>query len=84
MISFFCSGAAKGAGSDSNIDDVCKLLRGTGYTSVVGSKRPPNYPENYFARVSVNSEYVNMVIGRLRSDDVYSQVMTTQFFCFNI
>ena len=70
----YCSGAARGAGSDSNIDDVCKLLRGTGYSSVPGAKRPTNYPENYFARVTVNPEYVNMIIGRLRSDDVYSQV----------
>ena len=69
-----CSGAAKGAGSDSNIDDVCKLLRGTGFSTAAGAKRPVNYPENYFARVTVNPQFVNMVIGRLRSDDVYSQV----------
>ena len=70
---WFCSGAAKGAGSDSNIDDVCKLLRSTGYSNIPGAKRPSSYPENYFARVPVNPVFVNMVIGRLRSDDVYSQ-----------
>ncbi|UYV65165.1 KIAA0196, partial [Cordylochernes scorpioides] len=32
--------------SDSNIDDVCKLLRSTGFVS--NGKRPPNYPEEYF------------------------------------
>uniref|UniRef100_H2YIV2 WASH complex subunit 5 n=1 Tax=Ciona savignyi TaxID=51511 RepID=H2YIV2_CIOSA len=68
------SGAARGAGSDSNIDDVCKLLRSTGYSNAAGAKRPANYPESYFARVMVNPVFVSMVVGRLRSDDVYSQV----------
>lgn len=31
--------------SGSNIDDVCKLLRSTGFSP---GKRPPNYPEDYF------------------------------------
>ena len=29
---------------------------------------------NCYRRVPVNSEYVNMVIGRLRSDDIYNQI----------
>ena len=33
---------------DSNIDDVCKLLRSTGFTRVPVVKRPPKYPEDYF------------------------------------
>nr|XP_018671591.1 WASH complex subunit 5 isoform X1 [Ciona intestinalis] len=75
LVSYYrYSGAARGAGSDSNIDDVCKLLRSTGYSNTLGSKRPPNYPEAYFARVNVNPVFVSMVLGRLRSDDVYSQV----------
>lgn len=32
---------------DSNIDDVCKLLRSTGYAQQQG-KRIANYPEDYF------------------------------------
>lgn len=36
------------ASRDTNIDDVCKLLRSTGYSPISGSKRPANYPENYF------------------------------------
>ncbi|CAI8048928.1 WASH complex subunit 5 [Geodia barretti] len=40
---------------DSNIDDVCKLLRSTG-------------------RIPISKVYIEMVIGRLRSDDIYSQV----------
>nr|CAB3267669.1 WASH complex subunit strumpellin-like [Phallusia mammillata] len=75
LVSYYrYSGAAKGAGSDSNIDDVCKLLRSTGFSSQPGAKRPQNYPEAYFARVTVNEIYVKMIVGRLRSDDVYGQV----------
>ena len=33
---------------DSNIDDVCKLLRSTGFVNQAGSKRPAKYPEEYF------------------------------------
>lgn len=40
--------AGQKASSDTNIDDVCKLLRSTGYSSLPGTKRPLNYPEDYF------------------------------------
>lgn len=36
------------ASTDTNIDDVCKLLRSTGYSVAPGTKRPLNYPEEYF------------------------------------
>ncbi len=58
---------------DSNIDDVCKLLRSTGYQNLQ-HKKPPNYPEDYFSRVPISDEFISMVIGRLRSDDIYNQV----------
>ena len=37
---------------DTNVDDVCKLLRSTGFsrTSTM-AKRPPKYPEDYFRSV---------------------------------
>lgn len=57
--------------SDSNVDDVCNLLRSTGY---VMGRRPLNYPEEYFKRVRINHSFTNMVIGRLRSDDVYNSM----------
>ncbi|XP_020632450.1 WASH complex subunit 5-like [Orbicella faveolata] len=59
---------------DSNIDDVCKLLRSTGFSLAPGSKRPLKYPEDYFQRISVPDSFVDMLIGRLRSDDVYNQI----------
>ena len=57
---------------ESNIDDVCKLLRSTGY--YVGKPKPANYPESYFARFKINSNILNQVIGRLRTDDLYNQM----------
>jgi WASH complex subunit strumpellin len=59
------------ASVDSNVDDVYKLLRGTGYTM---TKRPPNYPESYFNRIPIMDEFISMAIGRLRSDDVYNLI----------
>ena len=64
---------------DSNVDDVCKLLRGTGFSASPGAKRPLQYPESYFGRVPINQTFVNMVIGRLRSDDLYNQVSAYPF-----
>ena len=39
--------SAARSSADSNIDDVCKLLRSTGWSTNPGVKRPVNYPENY-------------------------------------
>ncbi|XP_050294817.1 WASH complex subunit 5 isoform X2 [Anthonomus grandis grandis] len=57
--------------TQSCFDEVCKLLMDTGAN---GTKKAQNYPEDYFKRVPINSNYVEMVIGRLRSDDIYSQI----------
>ena len=57
-----------------NLDDVCKLLRSTGYSGAPGAKRPSAYPDDYFARVPIPSHFVTMLISRLRSDDVYNQI----------
>ncbi|KAL5456944.1 hypothetical protein EMCRGX_G034172 [Ephydatia muelleri] len=59
---------------DSNIDDVCKLLRSTGYQRSPVVRRPPKYPEEYFSRIPISETFVDMVIGRLRSDDIYNQI----------
>ncbi|RXG50961.1 WASH complex subunit strumpellin [Armadillidium vulgare] len=59
---------------ETNIDDVCKLLRSTGYSFTPGSKRPQNYPENYYLRIKIPENYVELVVGYLRSDDIYHQV----------
>uniref|UniRef100_A0A668A7F6 WASH complex subunit 5 n=1 Tax=Myripristis murdjan TaxID=586833 RepID=A0A668A7F6_9TELE len=49
------------------------LLTHTLY-SPPGAKRPANYPESYFQRVPISATFISMVIGRLRSDDIYNQV----------
>ncbi|KAJ0178248.1 hypothetical protein K1T71_006071 [Dendrolimus kikuchii] len=59
--------------SQSNIDDVCKLLRDTGYDQHNG-KRPLDYPVEYFSRISIRSDFVEKVIGKLRSEDIYNQL----------
>ena len=50
---FFCCClfSAARADVDSNLDDVCKLLRSTGFSAVPGAKRPLKYPEDYFQYV---------------------------------
>ncbi|KAM9308792.1 WASH complex subunit 5 [Gastrophryne carolinensis] len=73
LVSYYRYSAARSS-ADSNMDDICKLLRSTGYSSQPGSKRPLNYPESYFSRVPISDTYISMVIGRLRSDDIYNQV----------
>uniref|UniRef100_A0A8C4Z0V9 WASH complex subunit 5 n=1 Tax=Gadus morhua TaxID=8049 RepID=A0A8C4Z0V9_GADMO len=73
LVSYYRYSAARSS-ADSNLDDICKLLRSTGYSSQPGAKRPPGYPESYFQRVPVSQTFVSMVIGRLRSDDIYNQV----------
>uniref|UniRef100_A0A672SUU8 WASH complex subunit 5 n=1 Tax=Sinocyclocheilus grahami TaxID=75366 RepID=A0A672SUU8_SINGR len=73
LVSYYRYSAARSS-VDSNLDDICKLLRSTGYTSHPGAKRPPNYPESYFQRVPISPTFISMVIGRLRSDDIYNQV----------
>ncbi|NXX65429.1 WASC5 protein, partial [Spizella passerina] len=73
LVSYYRYSAARSS-ADSNLDDVCKLLRSTGYSSQPGAKRPANYPESYFSRVPISETFISMVIGRLRSDDIYNQV----------
>ncbi|KAI2805344.1 hypothetical protein RDWZM_008639 [Blomia tropicalis] len=58
--------------SDSNIDDVCNLVRSTGF--VRNGKRPTNYPEDFFKRAKIRPSFARLVIGRLRSDDVYNMI----------
>lgn len=69
--------------SDSNIDDVCMLLRSTGFVAQKSNANNPikvtqdsvaNYPESYFARFKFEQNFIDMVIGRLRCDDIYNQL----------
>lgn len=85
---WFCAfSSAARSSADSNLDDICKLLRSTGYSNQPGAKRPANYPESYFQRVPISNTFISMVIGRLRSDDIYNQVsarISLYFFCYSV
>ncbi|GAB0089631.1 WASH complex subunit homolog 5 [Sergentomyia squamirostris] len=73
LVSYHRYSAQKSHG-ESHLDDVCKLLRSTGFTNSPGGKRALNYPDDYFRRVLLDEMFVEMVIGRLRSDDIYNQI----------
>lgn len=60
-----------GEGKLENIDDVCKLCRNTGYIPGAGGKKPKNHPEALFGRFAPDPKFVRLVIGSLRTDDVY-------------
>lgn len=77
----------KGAGEIPNIDEICKLCRNTGYLPPhMEEQLSPkerklrfknfqldNYPLDYFARFKLPENVISMIIGRLRSDDIYLQ-----------
>lgn len=48
MVISCLSFSAARADVDSNLDDVCKLLRSTGFSTAATAKRPAKYPEDYF------------------------------------
>ena len=62
----------KGAATVHNIDEVAKLCRSTGFHPDA-PKKPDNYPELLFERFPVPHEVVQMIVGRLRSDDIYNR-----------
>lgn len=62
----------KGHAEEPLLDEVCKLCKSTGY--IKGGKKPASYPEDYFNRIPISKTVINMIIGRLRSDDIYNQI----------
>ncbi|RNF03089.1 WASH complex subunit strumpellin [Trypanosoma rangeli] len=58
----------KGAG-EANMVEVTNLCRATGYEP--GHASPECYPVAYFSRVPIDKEVVGMILGRIRSDDIY-------------
>jgi len=73
----------KGQASIESIDDICTLVKATGYSHTVTDRyglprRPPGYPEEYFCRfirkLGIDSSVISMMIARLRSEDMYSLI----------
>ena len=59
---------------DTNVDDVCKLLRSTGFARTPAMiKRPPKYPEDYFGLAHACILY-----------DVYALIFSVAFQFLNI
>lgn len=55
------------------IIDLAKLCKDTGFRHDEPlTKRPAAYPEEYFARLPMNPRLVDMILLRIRSDDVYN------------
>ncbi|XP_034105437.1 WASH complex subunit homolog 5 [Drosophila albomicans] len=81
----YSGGDATPSGDESNIHDVCLLLRSTGYVqTAVGAARVATsqsaagtelkYPETYFARFKFDGNFIDLVLARLRCDDIYNQL----------
>lgn len=68
----FCS--QKGASTIPNIDDVCKLVRSTGWSNAPSAKKPANYPMDYFARC----------VGVVSSVSVSVSVLCLCLFCAGV
>lgn len=70
--------------SDSSVDEICKFCRSTGYNQLPNPNTniihfqpysaSKGYPENYFSRVPIDSNFVSMVIETLNTEDIYHQM----------
>lgn len=72
LISFYRS---KGSVEYPDIDAVLQLCRATGWKNEYGwLKKPNNYPEEYFSRIPLPKDVINLILNRLRTDDLYLQL----------
>mmetsp|Transcript_82253 Transcript_82253/g.199407 ORF Transcript_82253/g.199407 Transcript_82253/m.199407 type:complete len:1160 (-) Transcript_82253:74-3553(-) len=64
-----------GEGALLSLDEVKKLCRSTGFDPRAPKEdAPEGYPEAYFARFPPDKALLNMMVDRLRSDDIYQRV----------
>jgi WASH complex subunit strumpellin len=67
----------KGQNSSEYINEVCKLVRGTGYSYNTKTKTeivPKNYPMDYFSRYPVDRVLTEYLINSIKDDDIYNQL----------
>lgn len=67
----------KGQNSSDYVNEVCKLVRGTGYSYNPKTKvevLPKNYPLDYFSRYPIDRVLVEYLINAVKDDDVYNQL----------
>lgn len=62
----------KGGSTIKDVDEIVKLCRSNGFSPHKIDKRPARYPEDYFARFPLPKQFLLMLIGRLRSEELYN------------
>jgi len=68
----------KGQNASDYANDVCRLIKNTGYyinTKTKEEKLPKNYPVDYFSRFSIESidrSLIESLINTLKDDDIYN------------
>lgn len=61
----------KGSIIESTIRGVVKICRSTGFV-YGGTKRPKKYPDSFFARFPIPHDIIDIVVGKLKEDDIYN------------
>lgn len=61
-----------GASTVPNIDEVCKLCRSLGPATAKKGKKLLSPFDEYFSRFTIKKRLVEMIVSRLRSDDIYN------------
>ncbi len=61
----------KGSIIEPTIRSVVKICRSTGFV-YGGTKRPKKYPDSFFARFPIPHDVIDMVVGKLKEDDIYN------------
>ena len=67
----------KGQNSSDFVNDVCKLVKTTGYyynPKTQAELLPKNYPCDYFGRFSIDRVLTEHLINTIKDDDVYNQL----------
>lgn len=65
----------KGQNSSDYVNEVCKLIKVTGYSfnpKTTNEVLPKNYPCDYFSRFSIDRVLTENLINTIKDDDVYN------------
>lgn len=73
LVSYHRYGTGKSY-SDSNIEDICMLLRSTGFSNAPDAKRIPNYPDEYF-RFEFDLWYIGVRSTHIRLFELFAGVL---------
>ena len=65
----------RGGGGIESINEVCQMVRDTGYNSFLGVK-PQRYPVDYFKRFPIDKVLCETLINQLKDDDIYQHLQS--------